>query len=162
MTAQRLYYLTRKADRAALADRLCEHLRLVECVTVTRTNETAPYWDREIRFTVSAEGVSASFGLSGDSKWGVFASWNFGWATQAGQANSLRAGRLFSPGFQSLLSASLAGRPHHKASGPFMGNSDAREGITEAHADVFAATINRAMRNVLDGSAFVQELERVR
>lgn len=154
MTAQRCYFLTRKASRAALADRLCEHLRRVDGVTVTRTNESTPYWEREIRIVASAAGVRASFGLSGDSKWGVFASWNFDYET--------RAGRLFSPGFQNLASPALGGRAHHKATGPFMGSEDPRNGIAEHHADVFAAIINRAMRNVLDGSAFAQEQERDR
>ena len=139
---QKLYSITTAAGRKSLAERLASALNRVEGVEVTA--EPCSYDSRRIDVVARAEGVRCSVDIDGDSKWGVIASWNFDHAT--------RAGRLFTPGFQGLVGS--GGRAHHKATGPFMGNTGRPLPIQEFHVDTFAAIINRAMRNVISGKAF--------
>lgn len=149
------YKLTRAADRKALADRLADHFARVEGVTVT--NAPHEFDPCRICLEVSAEGARCFVDIDGDSTWGVLAGWGFGW-TPAPGVESLRHGRLFTSSFQALVGGpGMHRRAHHKATGPAMG--DLRRGcvISEEIADIFAATINRAMRNVVSGAAFEQE-----
>lgn len=144
----RTYKLTRAADRAAMAEHLAGHFARVDGVTVT--NEPDKYEPRRINVMAEAAGVRCALSIDGDSTWGVFPTWNFDYAT--------RNGRLFTSAFQSSLDISHQGRRgHHKASGPFAGGCKRGAEISEEALDVFAATINRAMRNVLSGAAFEME-----